>query len=117
MTFTDEQMAVLAKYEAHFETATKANWSRYPGRAALEEILDTLKAATGDRRRLNAACGVCYLNLLKDTGRLYFADKEARIAGANEKKAAELTQAAAKSVELSEKKAKPRKKVTVKTEK
>lgn len=107
MTFTDEQMAVLAKYEEHFTTATKANWSRYPGRAALEEILDTLKAATGDRRRLNAACGVCYLNLLKDTGRLYFADKEARIAEANEKKA----------VELSEKKAKPKKKVTVKTEK
>ena len=107
MTFNDEQMAVLAKYEQNFETATKTNWSRYPGRDALEEILATLKDATGDRRRLNAACGVCYLNLLKDTGRLYFADKEARIAAANEKKA----------VELSEKKAKPKKKVTVKTEK
>ena len=107
MTFNDEQMAVLAKYEQNFLTATKTNWSRYPGRDALEEILATLKAATGDRRRLNAACGVCYLNLLKDTGRLYFADKEARIAASNEKKA----------VELSEKKAKPKKKVTVKTEK
>ena len=107
MTFTDEQMAVLAKYEEHFDTAVHANWSRYPGRDALEAILSTLKAATGDRRRLNAACGVCYLNLLKDTGRLYFADKEARLAAANEKKA----------VELSEKKAKPKKKVTVKTEK
>ena len=115
MTFNDEQMAVLAKYEQNFLTATKTNWSRYPGRDALEEILATLKAATGDRRRLNAACGVCYLNLLKDTGRLYFADKEARIAASNEKKAVELSEK--KAVELSEKKAKPKKKVTVKTEK
>ena len=115
MTFNDEQFQTLAKYEGYFTDAVRANWCRYPGHAALVTVHAILKDATGDRRRLNTSCGVCTLNLMRDAGRLYFADKDARIAAENDKKAAELTQAAAKSVELTEKKAKTRKKVKVET--
>ena len=105
MTFNDEQFQTLAKYEGYFTDAVRANWCRYPGHAALVTVHAILKDATGDRRRLNTSCGVCTLNLMRDAGRLYFADKDARIAADNDKKA----------VELTEKKAKTRKKVKVET--
>ena len=107
MTFNEEQFATLAKYESYFTDAVRASWCRYPGHAALVTVHTILKDATGDRRRLNTSCGVCTLNLMRDTGRLYFKDKEERIAAENDRRAVELTQA----------KAKTRKKVTVKTEK
>lgn len=106
MTFNDEQFQTLSKYEGYFTDAVRANWCRYPGHAALVTVHAILKDATGDRRRLNTSCGVCTLNLMRDAGRLYFADKDARIAADNDKKA----------VELTEKKAKTRKKVKVETE-
>lgn len=106
MKFNDEQFKALSKYESHFEKAVKAAWCPYPGHAALEEVHAILKA-TGDQRRLNTSCGVCTLNLMRDAGRLYFKDKAERIDAENDKIAVELTQA----------KAKTRKKVTVKTEK
>lgn len=106
MTFNDEQFQTLSKYESYFTDAVRASWCRYPGHAALVTVHTILKDATGDRRRLNTSCGVCTLNLMRDTGRLYFKDKEARIAAENDKKAVELTEA----------KAKTRKKVTVKTD-
>ena len=105
MTFNDEQFQTLAKYEGYFTDAVRANWCRYPGHAALVTVHAILKDATGDRRRLNTSCGVCTLNLMRDAGRLYFADKDARIAAENDRKA----------VELTEKKAKTRKKVKVET--
>lgn len=107
MTFNEEQFQTLAKYESYFTDAVRANWCRYPGRDALVTIHAILRDATGDRRRLNASCGVCTLHLMRDTGRRYFADKEERIAAENDKKA----------VELSEKKARTRKKVKVETAK
>lgn len=106
MIFNDEQFETLAKYEGYFTDAVQANWCRYPGHAALVAVHTILKDATGDRRRLNTSCGVCTLNLMRDAGRLYFKDKDARIAAENDKKA----------VELTEKKARTRKKVKVETE-
>lgn len=106
MTFNDKQFQTLAKYEAYFKTAVEAAWCRYPGRDALVEVHAVLKDATGDRRRLNTSCGTCSLNLMRDAGRLFFADKQARIDAANDKKAVELTEKAART----------RKKVTIKTD-
>jgi hypothetical protein len=106
MTFNDEQFAALAKYESYFTDAVNANWCRYPGRAALEEVHKILHDATGDNRRPNFTCGPCLLSLMKDTGKKYFKDKAERIAAQNETKA----------VELTEKKARTRKKVKVETE-
>lgn len=106
MIFNEEQFQALAKYEEHFKTAVEARWARYLGRDALTEIYTILKAATGDRRRLNPGCSVCNLNLVRDAGLLYFKDAQARIDAENDKKAVELTAKAAKT----------RKKVAIKTE-
>ena len=106
MKFNDEQFNALAKYEGYFEKAVKAAWCPYPGHKALEEVHAILRA-TGDRRRLNASCGVCNLNLMRDAGRMYFKDKDERIAAENDRKAVELTKKA---------QAKPRKKVKIETE-
>ena len=75
MTYTLEQLKALEPYESYFAKATRANWCPYPGAEALRTIYAIYKAATGSRIRLNTACGHCTLILIKDAGRLYFADK------------------------------------------
>lgn len=107
MNFNKEQFETLAAYEPYFKTATEANWCRYPGRPALEMMHAILRDAVNDRRRLNPGCMHCTLSLVKDTGRLWYQDRDARLAEANEKKA----------VELSKKKAATKKKVAIKTDK
>lgn len=76
MTFTEEQIQILSKYEEHFTTAVKGNWSRYPGSIALDEIHSIYCEVTGDKRKNNKSCSNCILNLLKDCGKLYFQDKD-----------------------------------------
>ena len=98
MIFNDEQYAALAKYEAYFNDAVHASWCRYPGHDALVEIHTILREATTDRRRLNASCGTCNLNLIRDTGKLWLKDRKARLDAENERKAVELSEAAAKPV-------------------
>lgn len=102
MTFNTDQLAALSKYEGYFRTAVNSNWARNPGREAVEEIHGILSAATGDRRSSNSNCQACILGLLRDTGRLYYADK----AEAESRR----------SVKASAVPAKTRKKVTLKTE-
>ena len=75
MTFTKDQMEALAPFEEYFRTAVGANWARNPGRENLSRIHGILKSATGDNRRLDANCQHCIVNLLRDTGKAYFADK------------------------------------------
>lgn len=101
MIFNDEQFAALAKYEDYFKDAVNAAWCRYPGHDALVEIHSILRAATTDRRRLNASCGNCNLNLIRDTGKLWLKDRQERIDKANEKKAVELSDTEAKPVKKS----------------
>ena len=76
MTFTKEQMEVLSQYESYFNTAVNANYSRHPGRLALQTVYDIYTGVTGDTRRFDDNCQHCILALLKDCGRLYFQDKE-----------------------------------------
>lgn len=78
MKFTEEQFQTLSKYEEHFTTAVKGNWSRYPGTSALDEIHSIFCEVTGDTRKNNKSCSNCILNLLKDCGVIYFQDKEER---------------------------------------
>lgn len=87
MTFNKEQMEVLAKHEENFTRALNARWARNPGRAGLTEIYDALTAATGDNRHRNYNCQACILRLLRDVGKLYFADKAEAEAKAAAKKA------------------------------
>ena len=75
MTFTKDQMEVLAKYEPYFHTATKANYTRNPGRAGLTEMHRIFKSATGSAMSLNTGCGHCIYNLVKAVGVAYYKDK------------------------------------------
>jgi len=75
MTFTKEQMETLAKYEEYFHTATKANYTRNPGRAGLTEMHRIFKSATGSAISLNTGCGHCIYNLVKAVGVAYYKDK------------------------------------------
>ena len=75
---TDEQFQALAQYEDRFTTATKANWCRYPGLAALQTMVSVYNSVTGKTLRLNSGCSRCVLHVVQDTGRLYFAEKARR---------------------------------------
>ena len=75
---TDEQFAALSAYEHNYETALKANYSRYPGLTAIDTMFRIYRELTGSRIFLNRTCSVCVLNLVKNVGKLYFAEKERR---------------------------------------
>ena len=75
---TDDQFAALTPYEHHFETALKANYSRYPGVPAIDTMFRIFRELTGSRIYLNRSCSACVLNLVKNVGKLYFAEKERR---------------------------------------
>lgn len=105
MLLTDEQLETLSTWKDNFYTAVRAQWAMNPGTTAMQTIVNIYNTATGGNRRLNPGCADCIFNLLKDAGKLYFDEIQARIDAKNDKKA----------VELSEKEAKPVKKVTVKT--
>ena len=78
MTFNEEQLKTLSAWEENFRTAVKADWARNPGRNGLRVIYDIYTQMTGDQRRFNDNCNHCILSLLKDCGRLYFKDLEAK---------------------------------------
>ena len=103
MTFSKDEMEVLAKYEPYFFTATKANYTRNPGRVALQEMHGIFKSATGSAIRLNTGCGHCIYSLVKSVAVAYYKDK------------AELEALAAKEVKAEEIPAETEKKVSVKT--
>ena len=103
MTFTKEQMEALAKYEPYFFTATKANYTRNPGRVALQEMHGIFKSATNSAIRLNTGCGHCIYSLVKAVAVAYYKDKE------------ELEALAAKEVKAEGTEAKTEEKVSVKT--
>lgn len=79
---TDEQFNALAPYESNYKTALTVNYSRYPGAAAIDTMFNVYRAVTGSRLNMNRSCSVCVLNLVKNVGRLYFAEKERREAEA-----------------------------------
>ena len=98
MKLTEDQIKSLSAYEQHFETAVKSNWSRYPGRVALEEIHRIMEDATGTKIPLNTNCQSCVLKLLQDCGRLYYQEKEALIQAKNDAEAVKLTEEIVASV-------------------
>ena len=102
--FTEKQMAFLATQERDMRTAVESNWSRYPGQANIEQMRKIWEDLTGQTREIRLSCSSCILNLVRDMGILYFAQKkeqEADLAAAAAKaaKAAEEAAAAAKAAE------------------
>ena len=75
---TDEQFQALAQFEDRFTTATKANWCRYPGLAALQTMVSVYNSVTGQGIRINSGCSRCVLHVVQDAGRVYFAEKARR---------------------------------------
>lgn len=108
MIFTDEQFKALEPFEPYFTTAVRSSWARHPGQPALVTIHSILKKVMDTTLPLNGGCQSCVLNLLKTCGKLFFKDKEERIAMQNEKKAVELSMEEAKPI---------RKRVTTKRKK
>lgn len=78
MKFTEDQFYSLASYEKYFETAVNESFARYPGENTLKFILSIYNDVTFESRRVNTSCQSCVLNLLRDCGKLYFADKKER---------------------------------------
>lgn len=104
--YTTEQMAALSAYESEFRRAIDHNYARIPNRECLDLIRDAYMKAAGLRTYpRNWGCTACCIQLLKDAGRLYFADLDAQaaeaIAAANDKAAAEATKAAAETAKQS----------------
>ena len=96
--FTEKQMAFLATQERDMRTAVESNWSRYPGQANIEQMRKILEELTGQTREIRLSCSSCILNLVRDMGILYFAQKkeqEADLAAAAAKAAEEAASAAA----------------------
>lgn len=111
MNYTDEQFAEISKYEDNFRTAVQGNWSRNIPIPEIKRLRAIYEEAAKTRFPLNVACGTCRLNLLKRAGKLYFADKEERIAAAN------AAEAAAKTIEEAKPKKAPAKSGTKSTKK
>lgn len=78
MKLTKEQYEALAPYEAQFITATKSQWARHPGKAALDLMCDTIEAVTGRRPRRNHTCNICVLNIITEMGSIWLTDKAER---------------------------------------
>ena len=77
MKFNEEQINTLSKWEYNFHCAVHADWCPNPGAYALSIIHSIFCQVTGDSRRLNDNCQHCILELMRDCGKIYFADKAA----------------------------------------
>lgn len=75
---TDEQFNALAPFEANYKSAIQANYTRYPGRAAIDTMFNIYRELTNSRININRACGTCILHLVQNVGKLYFAEKTRR---------------------------------------
>lgn len=77
---TAEQIHELAPYELNFKQATEAAWCSYPGQAGIAKMCDIWQSITGSPYPYSPGCPNCLLNLVRDLGTLYFAQKDAVLA-------------------------------------
>lgn len=92
--FTEKQIAFLATQERDMRTAVESNWSRYPGQANIEQMRKIWEELTGQTREIRLSCSSCILNLVRDMGILYFAQKK--------EQEADLAAAAAKAAKVAD---------------
>ena len=81
MKYTPEQMEALKDLEPYIETAIRASWSRAVPRVLMETCHRIFEEASGHAYPFLYNCAQCQLNMLKDAGVPYFAqkaEKEAR---------------------------------------
>ena len=73
---TAEQVLELQPYERHFTQATRAAWCSYPGQAGIAKMLDIWESLTGSKYPYQPGCSNCLLNLVRDLGTIYFAQRD-----------------------------------------
>ena len=96
MHYTEEQFQKMAPHADEFRRAIESNYCKHPGTPQLKEIRAAYMAATGVKfYPENYGCTACVIQLMKDAGRLYFEDCDARAIEAA-KREAERVAAAAK---------------------
>ena len=74
---TKQDYELLGRYEMHFVRAMESSYCRYIPLSDMKRMVEIYKQ-TSPNAHYNIACAKCKLNLLKDVGRLYFAEKEKR---------------------------------------
>ena len=94
-------MQALEPLEPYFETAVRASWSRAVPRILMETCHRIWEQAIGRHYPFILNCSQCQLNLLRDAGTVYLAQKAEE----------------AKKVELADEPAKPVRKKKVTTQK
>lgn len=73
---TAAQVHRLEGYERHFKQATEAAWCSYPGQAGINTMLEVWDELTGSRYPYQPGCPNCLMNLVRDLGTIYFAQKD-----------------------------------------
>ena len=73
---TAEQVLELQPYERHFTQATRAAWCSYPGQAGIAKMLDIWESISGSKYPYQPGCSNCLLNLVRDLGTIYFAQRD-----------------------------------------
>lgn len=74
MQLTQEEIAIVSKWEMNLRTAVRSKYLRHVGRTAIETMVPIYERATGHRVRVNSNCGACVLDFLQRMGAIYFAD-------------------------------------------
>ncbi len=100
MYYTEEQFNALTPVADELRRAIDHNYAHNPGAKTLDAIREAYISASGTKRYpRNWGCSACVVQLMKDAGRLYFADLDERNAAAleaaNAAAAAEATKEAA----------------------
>lgn len=100
MYYTEEQFNALTPVADELRRAIEHNYAHNPGAKTLDAIREAYISASGTKRYpRNWGCSACVVQLMKDAGRLYFADLDERNAAAleaaNAAAAAEATKEAA----------------------
>lgn len=72
---TPEEFNALLPYEQHLNTALNNNWTRNPGRPALDVIEQILQRTAYPNYKIYRSCGTCILNACKLAAKLFFAYK------------------------------------------
>ena len=96
-----EQAHALEPFERHFHQATEAAWCSYPGQAGINLMLDIWNTIAGSQYPYKPGCPNCLLNLVRDLGTLYFAQKDSVLAEESPAKVAEPAQESAEPAKVS----------------
>ncbi len=93
MNFTNEQFDALAPFEPKFTTLVRSHYVSYVGFQNARRIDAILKEAglQPAAARTNYACADCVKRLVLKAATAWFEDRDARIAAAQEKEAAQAT--------------------------